>query len=224
MPKFKVGDWVRYDDNVDNRTRNLFHGERYKVVDTVGRLYITIRNKGIECSYYSGPSFTLVADEFPKKLKCISDGDNLFLTKGNYYFAHSYSVEDEYIYVRDNQGVIKSYEAYLFDLTKEGECEMKEHKKYNTNPIDYTGCDPVIAEALKSGNSIECLVGASPGTDFVHAYMKPHYVGDNFRAYNATPVETSDEVEVELSRELGNITVTREAAERLLKALEDALS
>ena len=31
-------------------------------------------------------------------------------------------------------------------------------KKYNTKPIDFTGCHPVIAEALKRGEAIECLV------------------------------------------------------------------
>ena len=31
-------------------------------------------------------------------------------------------------------------------------------KKYNTKPIDYTGCHPVIAEALKRGEAIECEV------------------------------------------------------------------
>ena len=31
-------------------------------------------------------------------------------------------------------------------------------KKYNTRPIDFTGCHPVIAEALKRGEAIECLV------------------------------------------------------------------
>ena len=31
-------------------------------------------------------------------------------------------------------------------------------KKYNTRPIDYTGCHPVIAEALKRGEEIECEV------------------------------------------------------------------
>ena len=30
--------------------------------------------------------------------------------------------------------------------------------KYNTRPIDYTGCHPVIAEHLKRGEAIECLV------------------------------------------------------------------
>lgn len=29
-------------------------------------------------------------------------------------------------------------------------------KKYNTKPIDFTGCHPVIAEHLKRGEAIEC--------------------------------------------------------------------
>ena len=31
-------------------------------------------------------------------------------------------------------------------------------KKYNTRPIDFTGCHPVIAEHLKRGEAIECRV------------------------------------------------------------------
>ena len=31
-------------------------------------------------------------------------------------------------------------------------------KKYTTKPIDFTGCHPVIAEALKRGKTIECKV------------------------------------------------------------------
>ena len=31
-------------------------------------------------------------------------------------------------------------------------------KKYNTRPIDFTGCHPVIAEHLKRGEAIECWV------------------------------------------------------------------
>ena len=31
-------------------------------------------------------------------------------------------------------------------------------KKYNTRPIDFTDCHPVIAEALKRGEAIECRV------------------------------------------------------------------
>ena len=45
--------------------------------------------------------------------------------------------------------------------------------KYNTRPIDYTGCHPVIAEHLERGEAIECTVwGGSTGgtTGFVTAY------------------------------------------------------
>ena len=35
-------------------------------------------------------------------------------------------------------------------------------KKYNTKPIDFTGCHPVIAEALKRGEAIECRVWDTP--------------------------------------------------------------
>ena len=31
-------------------------------------------------------------------------------------------------------------------------------KKYNTKPIDFTGCHPVIAEALKRNEAIKCRV------------------------------------------------------------------
>ncbi len=47
-------------------------------------------------------------------------------------------------------------------------------KEYNTRPIDFTGCHPVIAEALKSGEAIECFVHDSPTATgkrrWVHAY------------------------------------------------------
>lgn len=36
-------------------------------------------------------------------------------------------------------------------------------KKYNTRPIDFTGCHPVIAEHLKRGEAIECRVWDTTG-------------------------------------------------------------
>ena len=36
-------------------------------------------------------------------------------------------------------------------------------KKYNTRPIDFTGCHPVIAEALKRGEEIECRAWDNKG-------------------------------------------------------------
>ena len=49
-------------------------------------------------------------------------------------------------------------------------------KKYNTRPIDFTGCHPVIAEALKRGEAIECLAWDSNRvntqmTDFIISYI-----------------------------------------------------
>ena len=52
-------------------------------------------------------------------------------------------------------------------------------KKYNTKPIDYTGCHPVIAEALKRGEAIEC---------FVSDHLVP---GDQRRWVSAYFVDTS---------------------------------
>ena len=36
-------------------------------------------------------------------------------------------------------------------------------KKYTTKPIDFTGCHPVIAEALKRGEAIKCKVWDNKG-------------------------------------------------------------
>ena len=48
-------------------------------------------------------------------------------------------------------------------------------KKYNTRPIDFTGCHPVIAEHLKRGEEIECKVwdttGIGSGVGFVVGYF-----------------------------------------------------
>ena len=49
-------------------------------------------------------------------------------------------------------------------------------KKYNTRPIDFTGCHPVIAEHLKRGEAIECLVWDvdrvnTQMTDFIISYI-----------------------------------------------------
>lgn len=47
-------------------------------------------------------------------------------------------------------------------------------KKYTTKPIDFTGCHPVIAEALKRGEAIKCRVwdvtGIGGGVGFVVGY------------------------------------------------------
>ena len=44
---------------------------------------------------------------------------------------------------------------------------------YDTKPIDYTGCHPVIAEYLKRGEMVKCRVGtntASTDTAYIRDY------------------------------------------------------
>lgn len=43
--------------------------------------------------------------------------------------------------------------------------------KYKTKPIDYTGCDPVIAEHLKKGEAIYCKCWDDYEQDFKYAYV-----------------------------------------------------
>jgi hypothetical protein len=50
--------------------------------------------------------------------------------------------------------------------------------QYNTKPIDYTGCDTVIAEALQQGLSIECIWGnefTNQETVEIINYLGPDY-------------------------------------------------
>ena len=58
-------------------------------------------------------------------------------------------------------------------------------KKYNTRPIDFTGCHPVIAEHLKRGEMIECRVWSDKG------YHKNKFVF-RYRAGLTHPYETDD--------------------------------
>lgn len=59
-------------------------------------------------------------------------------------------------------------------------------KKYKTKPIDYTGCHPVIAEALKRGESIECRVWKSNKGCHENRFVIRYNAGDT------CPYETSD--------------------------------
>lgn len=64
-------------------------------------------------------------------------------------------------------------------------------KKYNTKPIDYTGCHPVIAEHLKRGEMIECRVWNGdkeyPESKFVKFVIR-YYAGSKY------PYETYNDV------------------------------
>ena len=71
-------------------------------------------------------------------------------------------------YLRDEY--IKSYKE------KENKIDLS---KYNTKPIDFTGCLPVIAEALKQGLMIECEVW--DGDSKEKAMVRDFFVGRTCR-------------------------------------------
>ena len=69
-------------------------------------------------------------------------------------------------------------------------------KQYNTRPIDFTGCHPVIAECLKRGEAIECLVKDNPAHGgriywvsayYVEACYPYRTVGEAFRYAEPVP-------------------------------------
>ena len=70
-------------------------------------------------------------------------------------------------------------------------------KKYNTRPIDYTGCHPVIAEHLRKGEAIECwvwsnsafskkVVGIVTGYEVDGEY--PYRIGPTMNSRYAEPI------------------------------------
>ena len=67
-------------------------------------------------------------------------------------------------------------------------------KKYNTRPIDFTGCHPVIAEHLKRGEAIECRVwdsrrGCDEGKCYVTGYEPGIYItSGGFKLDRAEPI------------------------------------
>ena len=66
-------------------------------------------------------------------------------------------------------------------------------KKYTTKPIDFTGCHPVIAEALKRGEWIKCKVWDDINTDkkirYVVGYWSKTYVSKGIAEWDyAEPI------------------------------------
>ena len=53
-------------------------------------------------------------------------------------------------------------------------------KKYNTKPIDFTGCHPVIAEHLKRGEAIECFVHDSPARGHMRRWVLAYWNGEKY--------------------------------------------
>ena len=70
-------------------------------------------------------------------------------------------------------------------------------KKYNTRPIDFTGCHPVIAEAMKRGEAIKCRVwdDGHPGEEvrYVVSYWHKIYVSEGIVEWDhAEPIPRKD--------------------------------
>jgi hypothetical protein len=66
-------------------------------------------------------------------------------------------------------------------------------KKYNTRPIDFTGCHPVIAEALKRGEAIKCKVWDDghprEETRYVVSYWPKTYISEGLVVWDrAEPI------------------------------------
>jgi len=71
---------------------------------------------------------------------------------------------------------------------------MCKENKFVTKDIDYTGCHPDIANALRQGKAIRCKIDDNQtalviGYDRKDCYEKP-YVGDSSRAFShAEPIQ-----------------------------------
>ena len=70
-------------------------------------------------------------------------------------------------------------------------------KKYTTKPSDFTGCHPVLADALKRGEAIECWVWSDSvfskkSTGFVVGYERdgcyPYRIAPNMKSGYAVPI------------------------------------
>ena len=53
-------------------------------------------------------------------------------------------------------------------------------KKYNTKPIDFAGCHPVIAEHLKRGEEIECFVHDSTARGHMRRWVFAYWNGEKY--------------------------------------------
>ena len=53
-------------------------------------------------------------------------------------------------------------------------------KKYNTRPIDFTGCHPVIAEHLKRGKAIKCIVWDNLRKEKGSGFVVGYYPGQQY--------------------------------------------
>ena len=75
-------------------------------------------------------------------------------------------------------------------------------KKYNTRPIDFTGCHPVIAEALKRGEEIECRVWDNRGDVKTEAWIYRYKGGSDlpYRSGTDTPWKCAEPIARKVKR------------------------
>lgn len=93
-------------------------------------------------------------------------GDKVKVVKhGNHHFPLRTEGVITDVYEEDKKYEVKGYDTianrYYYQTVREEDIILIEEPKmpkYTTEPIDYTGCHPVIAEHLKRGESILCRV------------------------------------------------------------------
>ena len=75
-------------------------------------------------------------------------------------------------------------------------------KKYTTKPIDFTGCHPVIAEALKRGEDIKCMVWDNKGDVKTEVWVCRYKVRSSlpYRADSDTPWKYAEPIPVKVKR------------------------
>lgn len=81
-------------------------------------------------------------------------------------------------------------------------------QKYTTKPIDYTGCDPIIAEHLKQGLAILCR-DSYDYEAFVVGYCKgnyhPYIAEDETYYETATPIKTKTKIKKKFVKKFSEI-------------------
>ena len=79
---------------------------------------------------------------------------------------------------------------------------MNAKEKYNTKPIDFTGCHPVIAEHLKRSEAIECLVWDNKGSVKREAWICRYKVRVDFpyRSERDTPWKYAEPIPLKVKR------------------------
>ncbi len=94
----------------------------------------------------------------------MQEGDWNTYKKRTCYTIGGYGLKQ--LYIDDNYTIIK-----YKDLTSQPE--------YTTKPIDYEGCDPVIAEHLKQNLSVKCIVWDNDAPEDKEERVVEHWISKN---------------------------------------------